>query len=208
MFCSKCGSQLPDGAAFCGTCGEKVANRQPVQASTAVAQYNTPTYTVPGGGASSVVGVPNASSGIPKVAVLALAAVALLLVVVLAARGCGPAPSSLPDLSGHYEPADYFANFAIYEVDFKPDGTCVLGMDNDYAANYIKDGNTYRFEITGGGATNNPVTEVLNEHGAEQTKSAYTITATPNEDGSLTFKVKAKSGYIYFGDETCVFEKS
>ena len=35
MFCSKCGAQLPDGAAFCGSCGNPTgANaQQPKQAS-------------------------------------------------------------------------------------------------------------------------------------------------------------------------------
>ena len=27
MFCSKCGSQIPEGAAFCPNCGQTVGNR-------------------------------------------------------------------------------------------------------------------------------------------------------------------------------------
>lgn len=29
MFCSKCGTQIPDGSAFCGNCGASVAPQQP-----------------------------------------------------------------------------------------------------------------------------------------------------------------------------------
>ncbi len=29
MFCSQCGNKLPDGARFCGRCGQKVVNRTP-----------------------------------------------------------------------------------------------------------------------------------------------------------------------------------
>lgn len=49
MFCESCGSQVPDGQAFCSNCGKPVA--QPVQPAAQpvqpVQQYAQPVYTQP-----------------------------------------------------------------------------------------------------------------------------------------------------------------
>ena len=39
----------------------------------------------------------------------------------------------------------------------------------------------------------------------EPNDDAYKITVEPNDDGTLTVYLKAKSGYIYYGDPSAVF---
>ena len=48
MFCSKCGSQIPEGAAFCVNCGQSVApapERSQPEAQQPQYQYSQPQYT-------------------------------------------------------------------------------------------------------------------------------------------------------------------
>ena len=53
-------------------------------------------------------------------------------------------------------------------------------------------------EITGGESA---VSEAL----AKERNDAYRITAEQNDDGTLTVSIKAKSGYIYYGDPSAIF---
>ncbi len=46
MFCSQCGNKLPDGAKFCGRCGQKVVNRTPEPAREAPVPERIP-FAVP-----------------------------------------------------------------------------------------------------------------------------------------------------------------
>ena len=54
-------------------------------------------------------------------------------------------------------------------------------------------------EITGGQSS---VSGLLAK---EKNDAAYKITVEPNDDGTLTVYLKAKSGYIYYGDPSAVF---
>lgn len=53
-------------------------------------------------------------------------------------------------------------------------------------------------EITGGQSS---VSDLL----AKEKNDAYRITVEPHDDGTLTVYLKAKSGYIYYGDPSAVF---
>ena len=53
-------------------------------------------------------------------------------------------------------------------------------------------------EITGGQSS---VSGLL----AKEKNDAYKITVEPNDDGMLTVYLKAKNGYIYYGDSSAVF---
>ena len=63
-------------------------------------------------------------------------------------------------------------------------------------ADYILDG--YVLEITGGQSS---VSDLL----AKEKNDAYKITVEPNDDERLAVYLKAKSGYIYYGDPSAVF---
>lgn len=63
-------------------------------------------------------------------------------------------------------------------------------------ADYILDG--YVLEITGGQSS---VSDLL----AKEKNDAYKITVEPNDDETLAVYLKAKSGYIYYGDPSAVF---
>lgn len=94
MFCSKCGSQIPEGAAFCPNCGQTVGNRpENGNPSSFGNQQNTGAYQ-PGGQYQSGPGQPYpagssgtaAGSGSRKkiiAAVIAVLAVAVIVIVLV-----------------------------------------------------------------------------------------------------------------------------
>lgn len=109
--------------------------------------------------------------------------------------GCSGS-SDLPSLSGYYE-SDSSA-FDISALEFESDGTVTLYMDWNYTGTYKAQGDGYVIEITGGQSS---VSNLL----AKEKNDAYKITVEPNDDGTLTVYLKAKSGYIYYGDPSAVF---
>lgn len=123
----------------------------------------------------------------------------------LALAACdGTAASSLPDLSGHYECKTFegttYMAFDISTLDFDGEGV-TFGMDHVYTGRHWKDGDLYRFEITGGAST---VSDLL----AKDRQDAYGITAEPTGEGDdLIVHIKAKSGYVYMGADSATFEK-
>jgi len=105
--------------------------------------------------------------------------------------------SSLPDLLGVYVCSDY--GFDIGQLGFSPDGTVDLSMDMACTGNYKKSVDKYVLSIESG---TNAVSDLV----AKERNKAYKITATPNSDGTLTVYIKAKGGYIYYGNESAIFE--
>lgn len=100
MFCPQCGTKNPDGAAFCGNCGNSLAQRAaaqptPYQAAPAAA----PAYA---GAAYSAqpVAKKNDLLGNSKVLLIVAVAVVLLLVLLIRAFACsGPGTPNLIDLA-------------------------------------------------------------------------------------------------------------
>jgi len=112
---------------------------------------------------------------------------------------CDGGSSSLPDLSGTYACNDY--GFPIGSLTFWADGTVDLSMDWEYTGTYKKRGNEYVISITGGKSS---VSEFL----AKERNNAYKITVTRDNsayDSPLTVHIKAKSGYMYYGNESAIF---
>ena len=78
-------------------------------------------------------------------------------------------------------------------------------MDWNYTGTYKAKGDGYVLEIDGyvleitGGQSS--VSDLL----AKEKNDAYKITVEPNDDGTLTVYLKAKSGYIYYGDPFAIF---
>ena len=105
--------------------------------------------------------------------------------------------SDLPALSGYYSCQSYA--FDIGALDFREDGTVTLYMDWNFTGTYKGKGDSYVLEITGGESA---VSEAL----AKERNNAYKITVEPNGDGTLTVSIKAKSGYIYYGDPSAIFK--
>ena len=118
----------------------------------------------------------------------------LSAIMLMGLTACGG--SDLPTLSGYYS-CDSYA-FDISALDFREDGTVTLYMDWNYTGTYKAKGDSYVLEITGGESS---VSQLL----AEDKNDAYKITAEPNGDGTLTVSIKAKSGYIYYGDPSATF---
>ena len=117
-----------------------------------------------------------------KVRLLSLLLVVVLCATILTACGGG---SDLPSLSGYYECNSYA--FDISAVEFESDGTVTLYMDWNYTGTYKAKGDGYVLEITGGQSS---VSDLL----AKEKNNAYKITVEPNDDGTLTVYLKAKSG--------------
>ena len=124
-----------------------------------------------------------------------IGALAWLLAMLLTLSACGGG-SDLPSLSGYYECESYA--FDIGALEFESDGTVTLYMDWNYTGTYKAKGDGYVLEITGGQSS---VSDLL----AKEKNDAYKITVEPNDDGTLTVYLKAKSGYIYYGDPSAVF---
>ena len=82
-------------------------------------------------------------------------------------------------------------------MEFASNETITLYMDWNYTGTYKK-GNGYVLKITGG---QNSVSDLL----AKGKNDAYKITVEPNDDGTLTVYLEAKSGYIYYGDPSAIF---
>lgn len=124
-----------------------------------------------------------------------LIALLLAIAALLSLSACGGG-SDLPSLSGYYECESY--TFDISALDFQEDGTVTLYMDWNYTGTYKAKGDSYVLKITGGQSS---VSNLL----AKEKNDAYKITVEPNDDGTLTVYLKAKSGYIYYGDPSAVF---
>ena len=124
-----------------------------------------------------------------------LFALLLAITVLLSLSACGGG-SDLPSLSGYYECESYA--FDIGALEFESDGTVTLYMDWNYTGTYKAKGDGYVLEITGGQSS---VSDLL----AKEKNDAYKITVEPNDDGTLTVYLEAKSGYIYYGDPSAVF---
>ena len=122
-----------------------------------------------------------------------LIALLLATAALLSLSACG---GDLPSLSGYYECESYA--FDISALEFESDGTVTLYMDWNYTGTYKAKGDGYVLEITGGQSS---VSDLL----AKEKNDAYKITVEPNGDGTLTVYLKAKSGYIYYGDPSAVF---
>ena len=124
-----------------------------------------------------------------------LIALLLATAALLSLSACGGG-SDLPSLSGYYECESYA--FDISALEFESDGTVTLYMDWNYTGTYTAKGDGYVLEITGGQSS---VSDLL----AKEKNDAYKITVEPNDDETLTVYLKAKSGYIYYGDPSAVF---
>ena len=124
-----------------------------------------------------------------------LIALLLAIIVPLSLGACGGG-SDLPSLSGYYECNSYA--FDISAVEFESDGTVTLYMNWNYTGTYKAKGDGYLLEITGGQSS---VSDLL----AKEKNDAYKITVEPNDDGTLTVYLEAKSGYIYYGDPSAIF---
>ena len=119
----------------------------------------------------------------------------LAIAALLSLTACGGG-SDLPSLSGYYE-CEIYA-FDISALEFESDGTATLYMDWNYTGTYKAKGDGYLLEITGGQSS---VSDLL----AKEKNDAYKITVEPNDDGTLTVYLEAKSGYIYYGDPSAIF---
>ncbi|MCI6044494.1 hypothetical protein MR857_14475 [bacterium] len=124
-----------------------------------------------------------------------LIALLLAITALLSLSACGGG-SDLPSLSGYYECESYA--FDISALEFESDGTVTFYMDWNYTGTYKAKGDGYVLEITGGQSS---VSDLL----AKEKNDAYKITVEPNDDETLTVYLKAKSGYIYYGDPSAVF---
>lgn len=124
-----------------------------------------------------------------------LIALLLTITALLSLSACGGG-SDLPSLSGYYECESYA--FDISALEFESDGTVTLYMDWNYTGTYKAKGDGYVLEITGGQSS---VSDLL----AKEKNDTYKINVEPNDDGTLTVYLKAKSGYIYYGDPSAVF---
>ena len=124
-----------------------------------------------------------------------LIALLLTIAALLSLSACGGG-SDLPSLSGYYECENYA--FDISALEFESDGTVTLYMDWNYTGTYKAKGDGYVLEITGGQSS---VSDLL----AKEKNDTYKINVEPNDDGTLTVYLKAKSGYIYYGDPSAVF---
>ena len=124
-----------------------------------------------------------------------LIALLLAITALLSLSACGGG-SDLPSLSGYYECECYA--FDISALEFESDGTVTFYMDWNYTGTYKAKGDGYVLEITGGQSS---VSDLL----AKEKNDAYKITVEPNDDETLTVYLKAKSGYIYYGDPSAVF---
>ena len=124
-----------------------------------------------------------------------LIALLLTITALLSLSACGGG-SDLPSLSGYYECESYA--FDISALEFESDGTVTLYMDWNYTGTYKAKGDGYVLEIIGGQSS---VSDLL----AKEKNDAYKITVEPNDDETLTVYLKAKSGYIYYGDPSAVF---
>lgn len=124
-----------------------------------------------------------------------LIALLLTITALLSLSACGGG-SDLPSLSGYYECESYA--FDIRALEFESDGTVTLYMDWNYTGTYKAKGDGYVLEITGGQSS---VSDLL----AKEKNDTYKINVEPNDDGTLTVYLKAKSGYIYYGDPSAVF---
>ena len=124
-----------------------------------------------------------------------LIALLLTITALLSLSACGGG-SDLPSLSGYYECESYA--FDISALEFESDGTVTFYMDWNYTGTYKAKGDGYVLEITGGQSS---VSDLL----AKEKNDAYKITVEPNDDETLTVYLKAKSGYIYYGDPSAVF---
>lgn len=125
-----------------------------------------------------------------------LIALLLAIIVLLSLGACGGG-SDLPSLSGYYECNSYAFDISAVE-EFESDGTVTLYMDWNYTGTYKAKGDGYLLEITGGQSS---VSDLL----AKEKNDAYKITVEPNDDGTLTVYLEAKSGYIYYGDPSAIF---
>lgn len=124
-----------------------------------------------------------------------LIALLLTITALLSLSACGGG-SDLPSLSRYYECESYA--FDISALEFESDGTVTLYMDWNYTGTYKAKGDGYVLEITGGQSS---VSDLL----AKEKNDTYKINVEPNDDGTLTVYLKAKSGYIYYGDPSAVF---
>ena len=124
-----------------------------------------------------------------------LIALLLATAALLSLSACGGG-SDLPSLSGYYECECYA--FDISALEFESDGTVTFYMDWNYTGTYKAKGDGYVLEIIGGQSS---VSDLL----AKEKNDAYKITVEPNDDETLTVYLKAKSGYIYYGDPSAVF---
>ena len=124
-----------------------------------------------------------------------LIALLLAITALLSLSACGGG-SDLPSLSGYYECESYA--FDISALEFESDGTVTFYMDWNYTGTYKAKGDGYVLEITGGQSS---VSDLL----AKEKNDAYKITVEPNDDETFTVYLKAKSGYIYYGDPSAVF---
>ena len=124
-----------------------------------------------------------------------LIALLLAITALLSLSACGGG-SDLPSLSGYYECENYA--FDISALEFESDGTVTFYMDWNYTGTYKAKGDGYVLEIIGGQSS---VSDLL----AKEKNDAYKITVEPNDDETLTVYLKAKSGYIYYGDPSAVF---
>ena len=124
-----------------------------------------------------------------------LIALLLTITALLSLSACGGG-SDLPSLSGYYECESYA--FDISALEFESDGTVTFYMDWNYTGTYKAKGDGYVLEIIGGQSS---VSDLL----AKEKNDAYKITVEPNDDETLTVYLKAKSGYIYYGDPSAVF---
>ena len=52
-FCTKCGSQINDGAAFCTSCGQPVSSKEQEEANS---NSNIPVFTPPNNGEKTING--------------------------------------------------------------------------------------------------------------------------------------------------------
>ena len=103
MFCAKCGSQIPEGAAFCPNCGQTVGNRpENGNPSSFGNQQNTGAYqsggyTYPGNEGyppteAYTAGRGRRNKGIIAIIIIAIIAIAALAVSLKETRKKQPAP--------------------------------------------------------------------------------------------------------------------
>ena len=109
MFCPKCGSQQPDGAAFCGSCGASLsapAQTAPAQTSAPQAQGSAPASApftpAPGAVAGMAARPRTASHGLGMHTTVMVMGALLTIVLMFQAWFDFPVVSKIMDLAGSY----------------------------------------------------------------------------------------------------------
>lgn len=150
MICPKCNAQVPDGAKFCGICGNKFEVATPVAPATPVEPVApvAPTMPVANGFAPAPVEAPKKKKSAKK---LIFAVIAVILALVIGTSGIAtavvlnkPSVKLANALKKSFIDSGSF-NFSVeYVNDYHVDSRDIKYSYDSYSGEYYKDGYTYQ----------------------------------------------------------------